>query len=104
MIDCRTSLLNSLNQEVESIAKKRKENIESHYSYIDINNYNALNNESNGLNDKYNNAISILCRGLNEFNCGNALRELLVSIKEDPYNILYRTIMQIISDAERSTR
>lgn len=95
---------NSSNQEVINIAKRRVENIKAHYRYVDINNYNALNNESNGLSYKYNNAINILCRGLNEFNCSNALRELLGPIKEEPYNILYQTIIQIISDAERSTR
>lgn len=94
----------SSNQEAINIAKRRIDNIKEHYRYIDINNYNAINNESNGLSDKYNSAINILCRGLNEFNCSNALRDLLDSIKEEPYNVLYQTIIQIISDAERSAR
>lgn len=94
---------NSNNMDVVGIAQKRKANIEAHYKYIDVNNYNAIGNSDNGLDKHYNNAISILSRGLNEFNCSNAMRELIESIKEDPHNILYQTIIQVISDAERST-
>ena len=88
---------------VKEISQKRLNSIEAHYMHRDYQPFfNSSRASDNGLGEHYNNAINMLNRGLNEFNCGNALRELLQAIKDEPQNILFQTLIQLISEAERS--
>lgn len=95
---------NSENNDVRDLADKRLANIEKHYHHRDINNYDALNSTDNGLSVHYNNAVNILSRRIDEFSCSKASEELVMAVQEEPHNIIYQTIVQLVLEAERVTR
>lgn len=97
--------LYSDNKQIKEIAQKRYKNVYSHYVPNVPKEYlNSSLSSKNGLGDSFNNAIASLNNGLNEFNCSNAMNKLLDSIKADPHNIIFQTLIYIISEAERSNR